>query len=100
MARVYHLADTAATEPEKQRGAKTLCGRDATHRYRFTTADMIRDGSQWNEFNKVCDRCLRKAEKLGLIRPMGINIDGSINYLEISSGDKDTDDWLSRLGVC
>lgn len=91
--RVYHLR--SHDDPQH----KTLCGRSITYRYNFTSVESV-NGPNSVYREHLCSRCRARAEREGLILPEGINPDGSVNHENISSGDKQHDDWLSRLGVC
>ena len=89
---VWHLE-------HRDEATKTLCNREATHRYRFTSIENINDGLP--PYINVCPRCRTRAERLGLLQPVPPvvrSVDEPVDF-DVSSGDKQHDDWLSRLGV-
>lgn len=77
---------------------KTLCGRPITYRTNLTEAGSV--DSFHPRIDRLCARCQTKAERLGLIRPAGVREDGTVDHESVTSGDKNHDEWLARLGIC
>ena len=90
--RVRHLRNP-------QDKTKTLCGREATYRYRFTDVDTARQNINWLS----CDRCRAKAIRLGLLQappaPAAPAVVGSVAPRADSAGDKEMYDYFSRIGI-
>lgn len=99
---VYHLADENYVGDSPYGG--TLCERDATHRYRFSSLESFDS----NGFRNYCPRCREKAIRLGLIegtpsipperqrRRRSSRSTGSVSFEEF---DNQMDTLLQRMGV-
>ena len=81
---IYHLLN--------QNGSgKTLCGREVGRKYNIIDPSFVHD---LRVGQRMCKRCLKRAIDNGLVpHPDDIPPEG------FDRSDRDTNDWLTRLGI-